>query len=84
MPIPSRVWTVINFRWSEIGFAGLPTSQPLADQILNHPVAEEKGEYTGKGKDPPEDCLWHFVSAFMTGSSHFTSSSYCRITAIPL
>jgi len=39
--------------------AGLPTSQPLADQVLNHPVAEEKSEYTGKDKDPPEDCFWH-------------------------
>jgi len=26
---------------------GLPTSQQLANQVLNHPVAEEKGEYTG-------------------------------------
>ncbi len=34
----------------------------LADQILNHPVAEEKGEYAGKGKEPPEDCLWHLVT----------------------
>jgi len=30
-------------------------------QILNYPVAEEKGEYTGKGEDPSEDCLWHLV-----------------------
>jgi len=33
---------------------GLPSCNALADEILNHPVAEEKGEYTGKGKDPPK------------------------------
>jgi len=42
MFIPTRVWTVICYRWSEVWFAGLPTSQPLADQVLNDPVAEEK------------------------------------------
>ncbi len=26
----------------------------LPEQVLNHPVAEEKAEYTGQGKDPPD------------------------------
>ena len=30
----------------------------LADQVLNHPVAEEKGENAGQEKDPPEGCFW--------------------------
>ena len=59
MAIPTRVWTVICYRWSEVCFAGLPSSDPLADQVLNYPVAEEEGEYTSEGEDPPEDCFWH-------------------------
>ncbi len=43
MSIPTRVWTVICCRWCEVWFAGLPTSQPLTNQVLNHPVAEEEG-----------------------------------------
>jgi len=53
MFIPTRVWTVICYRWSEVWFAGLPTSQPLADQVLNDPVAEEKANApTAPGKEP--------------------------------
>jgi len=63
MSIPTRVWTVIYCRWSEGWFAGLPTYQPLADQLLNYHVAEEKGEYTGKGKDPPKDCFYHALTS---------------------
>ena len=59
MSIPSKVWTVICCRWSEIGFAGLPTFDPLADHALKYSVAEEKGEHTSEGEDPPKDCFWH-------------------------
>jgi len=54
MSNPCRVWTVICCRCGEVWFVGLLTSEPFADQVLNHPVAEEKGEYTGQGKDPPD------------------------------
>ena len=59
MSIPSRVWTGINCQWSELLFPGVTITDPLADQVLNHPVAEEKGEYTGEGEEPPEDGFWH-------------------------
>ncbi len=26
--------------------------------LLNHPVAEEKGEDADRGKEPPEDWIW--------------------------
>ena len=42
-------------------FVELPTPEPFADQILTPPIAKEKGEYTDKGKDPPEDWLCHFA-----------------------
>jgi hypothetical protein len=29
--------------------------------ISSLPVAEEKGEYVGKGKDPSKDCLCHIA-----------------------
>jgi len=58
LSIPTRVWTVIYYRWSEVWFADVTTTEPLVDQVLNHPVAEEECEYAGKGKDPPEDCFW--------------------------
>jgi len=38
---------------------GLAVAIPSADQVLNDPVAEEKGEYTSEGEDPPKDCFWH-------------------------
>ncbi len=28
----------------------------MSDYVIKYPVAEEKGEYTGEGEDPPEDC----------------------------
>ena len=38
---------------------GLPIPKPLADQVLNHPVAEPKSKYAGEKKEPPEDCFRH-------------------------
>jgi len=43
----------------KISLSSRPTPGPPANQVLNHPVAEEKGEYTGKGEEPPKDCFWH-------------------------
>jgi len=47
MSIPSRVWTIIQCGWSGFWFAGLFSSEPLADKVLNHPVAEKEAEDTG-------------------------------------
>jgi len=60
MSIPFGVWTVINCPWGGLMFTSLPIPNPLTDQLLNYPVAEEEGKYTGKGKDPPENCFWRF------------------------
>ena len=61
MPVPSRIWTVIYCSWSWFLFPDMPVPDPLADQVFNYPIAEEKGEDAGKEKEPPENCLWHFV-----------------------
>jgi len=45
-------------------FSGLTATEPPADQVLNHPVAEEKGEYACEGKDPPKDCFCHLSDPF--------------------
>jgi len=64
MSIPTRVWTVIDSPWSGLLFSGLTATEPPADQVLNHPVAEEKGEYACEGKDPPKDCFCHLSDPF--------------------
>jgi len=43
-------------------------SDPPTNQILNHPVAKEEGEYTSEGEDPQEDCFWH-LSGSPSGTS---------------
>ncbi len=59
MSIPTGVWTVIYHLWSELLFPGLPITDPLADQVLNHPIAEPKTKYADKKKEPPEDRFRH-------------------------
>jgi len=34
----------------------LPSS--LVDPLLTHAVGEEKGEVTGRGKEPPQGWIW--------------------------
>jgi len=59
MSIPTRVGTVIRCCWVELLVPGLAVAVPSADQVLNDPVAEEEGKYTGKGEDPPENGFRH-------------------------
>ena len=35
------------------------TTKRAGYNTSNYPVAEGKGEYAGKGKDPTKDCFWH-------------------------
>ena len=44
-----------------VGLLATLTTDPLRDPALPHPVAEVKGEYTIKGKEPPKGCLCHFA-----------------------
>jgi len=54
-------------------FSGLTTTEPLADQVLNHPVAEPKSKYADKKKEPPEDCFTHASTSlpFLIGCFKF-------------
>jgi len=45
MSIPARLWIVIYCPWGVLLLPGLAVAIPSADQVLNHPVVEEEGEY---------------------------------------
>ncbi len=54
-------WAALASNWT-VGLFSPISPSSLKHQLTaipSHPVAEEKGEYTGKGQDPLEDCVWH-------------------------
>ena len=59
MFIPSRVWPVVYYPWSGLLFSGLAVALPIADQVLNNPVAEPESKYAGEKKNPPERCFYY-------------------------
>jgi len=80
MSVPSGIRTGADPASNPV-ILSTPLASPLAYQVFNNPIAEEKGEDASKEKDPPEDCFGHGSTSWKRDQDPLTIFvSKCSIT----